>query len=116
MALPESSWGAGGGHFTWLNDETEWMWPVIHEAERTMESLVASYPDASGDQERVLNQAARELLLLQSSDWPFLVTTGQAKDYAVKRFNEHVERFNKLSEMATRNGSLTDDEFEFLGT
>ncbi len=114
LALPESSWGAGGGHFTWLNDETEWMWPVIHEAERAMELLVAAYPEASGDQERVLNQAARELLLLQSSDWPFLVTTGQAKDYAVKRFNEHVERFNLLNEMATRAAELSDDEFEFL--
>ena len=44
----------------------------------------------------MLNQAARELLLVQSSDWPFLVTTGQAKDYAVKRFNEHVERFEAM--------------------
>ena len=46
LALPESSWGAGGGHFTWLNADTEWMWPVIHKAERHMEELVAAYPDA----------------------------------------------------------------------
>src|SRR4029078_4660349 len=26
LSLPESSWGAGGGHFTWLNEDTEWMW------------------------------------------------------------------------------------------
>ena len=44
----------------------------------------------------MLNQAARELLLLESSDWPFLVTTGQAKEYASQRFNEHVDRFNAL--------------------
>jgi len=48
------------------------------------------------DEEIVLNQAARELLLLESSDWPFLVTTGQAKEYAIERFTTHVERFEQL--------------------
>ncbi|MER3486738.1 MAG: 1,4-alpha-glucan branching protein, partial [Chloroflexota bacterium] len=48
MALPESSWGAGGGHFTWLNVDTQWMWPPIHGAERRMEDLVARYPQAEG--------------------------------------------------------------------
>ena len=96
MQLPESSWGAGGSHFTWLNVDTQWMWPPIHAAERRMEDLVARHPDADGELRDVLNQAARELLLLQSSDWPFLVTTGQAKDYASQRFTEHLERYNQL--------------------
>jgi 1,4-alpha-glucan branching enzyme len=48
---------------------------------------------------RALRQAARELLLLESSDWPFLVTTGQAKDYATDRFNEHHDRFQELASM-----------------
>ena len=110
LALPESSWGAGGGHFTWLNPDTEWMWPVIHKAERQMEALVAAYPNATGIQRDVLNQAARELLLLESSDWPFLVTTGQAKEYAMERFNEHVARFETLAEFAAAGENLTDDQ------
>ena len=48
---------------------------------------------------RALNQLARENLLLQSSDWPFLITTWQAKDYATDRFNEHVERFSTIADM-----------------
>ncbi len=52
---------------------------------------------------RALKQAARELLLLQSSDWPFLVTTGQAKEYAIERFNTHNERFKILTRMITSN-------------
>jgi 1,4-alpha-glucan branching enzyme len=99
LALPESSWGTGGGHFTWDNVDTRWMWPIIHEAERHMEALVDRHPDAYGDLALVLNQAARELLLLQASDWPFLVTTGQAKEYAIERFNGHVERFHRLAEI-----------------
>ena len=51
---------------------------------------------ADSDAEVVLNQAARELLLLESSDWPFLVTTGQAREYAIQRFTSHIERFERL--------------------
>jgi 1,4-alpha-glucan branching enzyme len=62
----------------------------------------------------VLNQAARELLLLESSDWPFLVTTGQAKEYAAQRFTEHVERFNQLADLAEQASDLTDANRVFL--
>ena len=105
LSLPESSWGAGGNHFTWLNVDTQWMWPVIHRSEVRMEELVARFPDAEETLAEVLNQAARELLLLESSDWPFLVTTGQAKDYATQRFTEHVERFEKLADAAESIGT-----------
>ena len=115
MNLPESSWGAGGNHFTWLNVDTNWMWPVIHAAERRIEGLVAKHPDAQGDLKAVLNQAARELVLLQSSDWPFLVTTGQAKEYASERFSEHVERFNQLADIAD-SGAVTEEQQAFLAS
>ena len=100
MAVPESSWGVGGNHWTWDNDATRWMWEPINAAEQRMEDLVERYPDAEGDELVVLNQAARELLLLESSDWPFLVTTGQADEYATQRFNSHVERFLRLADIA----------------
>jgi 1,4-alpha-glucan branching enzyme len=98
LALPEGSWGQAGTHFTWINPQTEWLWPLIHSAEQEMEALVARYPDADDDATVVLNQAARELLLLQPSDWPFLITTGQAGAYATQRFNEHLSRFNLLAQ------------------
>jgi 1,4-alpha-glucan branching enzyme len=107
MALPESSWGTGGGHFTWNNVDTRWMWPVINTAEKTMEALVIKYPAASGSLLEILNQAARELMLLQSSDWPFLITTGQAREYATRRFQEHLDRFNWLDSIA--GSSIIDD-------
>ncbi len=114
MVLPESSWGMGGNHYTWMNDQTSWMWPIIRDAESRMEDLVADFPEAEGDLERVLAQAARELLLLQSSDWPFLVTTGQANEYAIQRFNEHVERFNQLAEMAEDFSELDEADARLL--
>ncbi len=98
LSLNEGSWGTGGNHFTWENGETRWMWTPIHETERRMEILVQNFQNPSEDEVTVLNQAARELLLMQSSDWQFLITTGQAKEYAVQRFSQHLDRFNQLAD------------------
>jgi len=97
IALGESSWGDRGNHYTWKGPVTEWMWPLIHGAEDRMRALAERFPSATGVTRRALNQAARELLLLQSSDWGFLITTGQAGDYATRRFHEHLERFGRLA-------------------
>lgn len=97
LDLPESSWGAGGSHFVWDNTETHWMWAPIHEVEERMERLADEINDPSPAERVVLEQAAREALLVQSSDWQFLVTTGQAAQYAIHRFNTHLARFEKLA-------------------
>lgn len=100
IELPESTWGQGGHYWVWQNHQTEWMWPQIHSAEFKMQELVTAYQNGSEPLKvRVLNQMLRELLLLQSSDWPFLVTTFQAKDYAMERFNQHKEKFWSLVNM-----------------
>ncbi len=100
LHVPEGSWGSGGTHFTWDNVETHWMWQPIHEAEKRMERLANQYKDKYHEEHwrGVLNQTARELLLAESSDWPFLVTTGQARNYAIQRYEQHLERFNQLAE------------------
>lgn len=115
LHIPESSWGAGGTHFTWDNGETHWMWGPIHESEARMAALAERYPDPTDDERAVLNQAARELLLLESSDWPFLVTTGQAREYAIQRFSQHCERFDHLAkslESRQPNRALADEYWE----
>ncbi len=103
MALPEGSWGQGGNHFTWDNGDTQWMWPLVHSVERRMEDLASRHTSASGPLAEVLAQAAREALLLESSDWPFLITTGQAREYAIARFMEHHARFQRLCDIAQKD-------------
>lgn len=98
ISLPESSWGMGGEHFVWDNAENQWMWKPIHEVEARMEALATRFAAPTPDELVVLNQAGREALLLQSSDWQFQVTTGQAREYAIHRFNQHLERFEKLAD------------------
>ena len=62
-----------------------------------MIELARTHHDAASDVERrALNQAARELLLAQSSDWAFIMKTGTMVDYAVRRTREHLLRFSKL--------------------
>jgi len=114
VALPESSWGSGGGHWTWDNPDTHWMWQPIREAEERMEQMATRHSSAEGIVAEILDQAARELLLLQSSDWPFLVSTGQASQYAIQRFRSHTERFNRLldameSESPETAGALAEE-------
>jgi 1,4-alpha-glucan branching enzyme len=120
LALPESSWGMGGGHFTWKNIDNGWMLDIINEAAVRMEEVVGKYPDARGQTKIILNQAARELLLMQSSDWPFLVTTGQAREYAIERFGYyrdrdncrgHTGKFYTLLDIL-KSGSINDSEIE----
>jgi 1,4-alpha-glucan branching enzyme len=110
VALAEGSWGKNNDHSTWLNEGTAWMWDELGLLARAIEGLRAA---ASGDpfRERATRQAVRELLLAQSSDWPFLVTTGQAADYAVERFRSHVHRFHRAAALA-REGDATEDEVE----
>ncbi len=52
---------------------------------------------------RLLNQLVRELLLAQSSDWAFLMTTKTAKEYSERRTKEHISNFNKLLECFLSN-------------
>jgi 1,4-alpha-glucan branching enzyme len=99
LSLPEGSWGEGGDHRVWLNRETEWTWDRVYSAEAEwVEHLRRG--DRDPEILRVLAQAARELLLLQASDWQFLITTQAARDYAERRVAEHYAEFKRLSEMA----------------
>ena len=98
-----SSWGEEGYWRAWLNETNEWIYPHVDAAQGRMTQLARQFPDASGAMERALKQAARELLLAQASDWPFVLRTGTSPDYARKRVKDHLLRFIALHEqLATR--------------
>ena len=97
--IPMCSWGTGGYNQHWLNTATDWMYKHVHIAEDRMSELADTNPRAAGVEKRCLNQCARELLLAQSSDWPFIVYEGTAVEYAKRRFKDHIGRFNILADM-----------------
>ncbi|MBV9852885.1 MAG: DUF1957 domain-containing protein [Armatimonadetes bacterium] len=104
VQLPEGSWGEGGFHYIWLNEETAWSWKLVYEVEAEMSGLANDY----GDNEAVapiLKQAAREALLLMASDWQFVISTGGAKDYGAVRLRNHYDNFQALANLIRRAGS-----------
>ena len=100
--LPEGSWGEGGHHHVWLNDQTRWLWETEYRAEARFRQLLATLPWQTNPQvESMLKKTARELLLLQSSDWPFAIHSAAAADYGISRASLHASRFDRLATLAT---------------
>ncbi|MBI3876988.1 MAG: DUF1957 domain-containing protein, partial [Verrucomicrobia bacterium] len=110
IAVPSaSSWGEEGYFKLWLNETNEWIYPHLGVAQERMTELSRRFPNAAGVIERALKQAARELLLAQSSDWPFILRTGTSPDYARRRVKDHILRFTRLYEQLV-NGHV-DEEY-----
>lgn len=95
IELEPGSWGANGDFSKWLNDETAWTWERLWPLEERFWNAV---PIAVEETQLapIVEQAARELLLAQSSDWQFIISTGAAGDYATKRFVEHCDALEAL--------------------
>jgi 1,4-alpha-glucan branching enzyme len=102
---PLCSWGAGGYAGVWLDGSNDWVYRHLHKAAERMIALAGEHRNPDPLTRRALNQAARELLLAQSSDWAFIMKTGTMVDYAVRRTREHVLRFTRLHDQL-RAGQL----------
>ncbi|MCM8781149.1 MAG: DUF1957 domain-containing protein, partial [Candidatus Omnitrophica bacterium] len=85
-----SSWGWKGYNEMWLQGSNDWIYRYLHKASERMTELVNTYADApvNGLLNRALNQALRELLLAQSSDWAFIMGAGTHTAYAIRRTKE----------------------------
>jgi 1,4-alpha-glucan branching enzyme len=96
-----SSWGDKGYFEVWLNGANDWIYRHLHRAEEQMAEMARRYEHEapSGEIKAALNQAARELLLAQASDWAFLMTMGTAVPYAEKRTRNHLANFRRLQQM-----------------
>ncbi|SEC26294.1 glycoside hydrolase family 57 protein [Terriglobus roseus] len=114
IRMPEGSWGANGDNSVWLNGDTTSLLARMYAAELSVRaaSRQAAWTDG-GTGERIARQMCRELLLMESSDWPTLITTGAARDYAEKRFAYHAESFSATHaawESFLANGSLAETD------
>jgi 1,4-alpha-glucan branching enzyme len=118
-----STWGRNTTFETWLNAGNDWIYDHLIDCGDRMQALAdkaqngpiekagakkagakkASAKEASADKpsalkERALAQCARELLLAQSSDWPFIISQGTSSEYASRRVRDHVARFHTLAD------------------
>jgi len=99
-----SSWGFNGYSEVWLDDANDWIYRHLSMIAKTMGELANA---ETGDDliRRALNQAAREVLLAQSSDWAFIMKAGTMTEYAVMRTCQHIQRFWQL-EQQIRSGRV----------
>jgi 1,4-alpha-glucan branching enzyme len=101
-----SSWGEGGFGQVWAGPEAARLWRHVHHAERAVRAAVAARRHApavegpAGVSGRAVDQAIRELLLLEASDWAFMMRRGEMTPYAEARVRAHVHRALRLAEIA----------------
>ncbi|HUQ84476.1 MAG TPA: 1,4-alpha-glucan branching protein domain-containing protein [Gemmatimonadaceae bacterium] len=107
LRLAPGSWGANGDYSMWLNSQTAWTWPKIWGLEERFWTTAREAIELPAAHD-ALAQAARELLLVQSSDWQFIISTGAVTDYAIRRFNGHVDACDRLLD-AIRDGLASGD-------
>jgi 1,4-alpha-glucan branching enzyme len=116
VAMHEGSWGAGGGDQVWLNPVTSWTYAELYPAEIYLREVCgAGVWRGKALGERILKQMCRELMLLEASDWQFLMTTGAARDYAEVRFGAHRDQFQRLREIYdgwVLNGMVDAEDLE----
>lgn len=111
VELPEGTWGAGGDHRVWNNSELRFYWEMAYRAEDRFLDLWHRAPwrtDARAQE--LLEEAGRQLLLLQASDWAFVISTGGAVDYGLRRIAEHASHLDDLlNGVEDRIQGLPDD-------
>src|SRR5688572_934143 len=101
MRLQEGSWGEKGNHSVWINDRTRWIWEMEYRAENRMLKLLHELPWQTNTRiHDMMRRAGRELLLLQASDWPFVIHSHGAVDYGIQRFAGHCTRFDRVTHIA----------------
>jgi len=111
-----STWGNNGYNEVWLCRENDWVYRHLHIMAVKMTELVNANPYSSGIKLRAIKQAARELLLAQSSDWAFIMYTGTMVEYSIRRTKQHVQNFLRLYDQISHNnideGLLGDLEYK----
>ena len=107
IQLTAGSWGKDGDFSYWLNDQTSWTWKRLWALEEAYWSVARKALKGSASQQAVLAQATRSMLLAQGSDWQFIISAGEAADYATQRFDEHCGQAEDLVR-ALANESIDD--------
>jgi len=99
-----SSWGDGGYGEVWGSDNAEWIYPHIYGLNHHLRRLRSRHQGSDDPRiRRALEQFERELLLLESSDWPFILHSGTQSGYATTRLADHIKACRHLKSMLEKN-------------
>ena len=109
ITAPEfSSCGTNGYAETWLDVSSDWIYRHLARSMERMTELAERFPDDTGLKERALNQAAREILMAQSSDWPYLLYKQESTEYARNQAENALRNFTTIYEALGSNYISTE--------
>jgi len=109
VVSPEfSSSGINGYAETWLDVSGDWIYRHMYRSMERMTELAERFPDDTGLKERALNQAAREILLAQSSDWPSLLFRQDSTEFAHNQAENALRNFTTIYEALGSNYISTE--------
>ena len=108
-----SSWGQQGYSSTWIDTSNSWVYKHMHRAAKRMAEMAGKNLRAKGLAKKALDQAARELLLAQASDWAFMMQKDKASEFATMKFTEHITNFSNLYQEIT-SGRINRERLAFL--
>lgn len=103
-----SGWGNKGFSDVWFNEKNDWVFRPVFQSIEMMKDFVTRFPNESALKERILNQALREILLMQASDWPFILYNATDVTYAEGRIKEHIENFRRIYDNLCNNEINTE--------
>lgn len=99
--------GTGYGEI-FLDTPNSWMLRYSHKACERMVYLVERFPDDTGLKARVLNMAAKEVLLSQSIDWPKMLYEKNYPEYSEAQFKKNILSFTTVYDSLGANTISTE--------
>ena len=117
-----STWGRSSDYSFWINNQTDWIYPLLRDASEALEACLRQVESSSASAinlkhqkllQRTVAQAARELLLAGASDWPFMIRAGATVEYAQQRLRDHLGRCHYLL-ASLQNGTINQCDLELI--
>jgi 1,4-alpha-glucan branching enzyme len=107
--VPEYSSGGKDGYAEmWIDASNDWMYRHSIRALERMIEMAERFPNDSGLKERALNQAAREILLVQDSEWAKMLYRGEYVPYVRGQIEGFLRNFTTIYESLGSNYISTE--------
>lgn len=104
---PCSSNGLGYGE-DMLSNANSWMIRYTRKATERMIDLADRFPSESSLKERLLNMAAKQVLLAQSGNWQEMINEGNMPDFVEGQFKDEILSFTKVFDSLASNTVSTE--------
>lgn len=104
---PCSTNGLGYGEDL-LDNSNRWMIRYVRKATERMIDLTERFPAEDSLKERLLNMAAKQILLAQTGDWPKMLHEGIISDFVKNQFKDEILSFTKVFDALASNTVSTE--------